>query len=182
MAAVPGPADAVMRVLPSGAQAVRDTVGGLHREWVPGGRRSRNALPTIDRTWVFRAGGYRGKEESVKILGFGRSSGGGSPDPPVLITEAAPSLYDQQRARIRKYVILMSCRIPALVLAAVTYGMFHNPWISATIIGVSVPLPWIAVLIANDRPPRSKREPSRWDVHRADLAALEEHERDIEDE
>lgn len=123
-----------------------------------------------------------GKKEAVKILGFGRSPESGSPEQPVLITEAASSLYDQHRARVRKYVILMSFRIPALTLAAVTYGTFHNPWISATILGVSLPLPWIAVLIANDRPPRSKQEPSRWDVQRADIAALAEHERDLHDE
>lgn len=82
---------------------------------------------------------------------------------PVLITEAAPSLEDQHRARVRRYTIIMAFRIPALVLAGVAYGIWANPWISLLIIGASVPLPWIAVLIANDRPPRSKDEPSRWD-------------------
>ena len=46
-------------------------------------------------------------------------------------------------------------------------------FMSMAIIGVSIPLPWIAVLIANDRPPRSKDEPSRWDGRRADIAATE---------
>ncbi len=57
----------------------------------------------------------------------------------------------------------MSFRIPALILAAIAYGVFENPWISMAIIGLSIPLPWIAVLIANDRPPRTQRraEPLR---------------------
>uniref|UniRef100_UPI002454F4DA DUF3099 domain-containing protein n=1 Tax=Nocardia cyriacigeorgica TaxID=135487 RepID=UPI002454F4DA len=37
------------------------------------------------------------------------------------------------------------------------------------IIVASIPLPWIAVLIANDRPPRDKNEPSRWDRPRPAL-------------
>ncbi|MET8775138.1 DUF3099 domain-containing protein [Nocardia sp. NPDC004654] len=82
---------------------------------------------------------------------------------PVLITEAAPSLEDQHRARVRRYTILMAFRIPALVLAAVAYSAWGSALLSLLIIGASIPLPWIAVLIANDRPPRRKDEPSRWD-------------------
>ena len=86
---------------------------------------------------------------------------------PVLITQAAPSFEQQHRARVRRYTVIMAFRIPCLVLAAVAYGLWANPLISLAIIGVSIPLPWIAVLIANDRPPRSKDEPSRWDERRA---------------
>ncbi|MFD3811472.1 DUF3099 domain-containing protein [Rhodococcus sp. NPDC058639] len=99
----------------------------------------------------------------ARTSGFGGSPDHGSPDNPVLITEASASLEDQHRARVRKYLTLMSFRIPALILAAIAYGVFENPWISMAIIGLSIPLPWVAVLIANDRPPRSKNEPSRWD-------------------
>ncbi|MBB5911282.1 hypothetical protein BJY24_000149 [Nocardia transvalensis] len=86
---------------------------------------------------------------------------------PVLITEAAPSLEQQHRARVRRYTAIMAFRIPCLILAAVAYGLWANPLISLAIIGVSIPLPWVAVLIANDRPPRRKDEPSRWDERRA---------------
>ncbi|WP_433597996.1 DUF3099 domain-containing protein [Nocardia sp. CA-135953] len=82
---------------------------------------------------------------------------------PVLITEAAPSLEDQHRARVRRYTIIMAFRIPCLILAAVAYSVFSNALLSILIITASIPLPWIAVLIANDRPPRRKDEPSRWD-------------------
>ena len=104
----------------------------------------------------------------ARSAGFGGSHDAGSPSNPVLITEAARSIEDQHRARVRKYLLIMSFRFPALILAAVAYGIWENPWISMAIIGVSIPLPWIAVLIANDRPPRTKDEPSRYDRPRVD--------------
>ena len=81
---------------------------------------------------------------------------------PVLITQAAPPYEVEHRERVRKYVILMAFRIPALVLAAAAYGLWHNGLISLAIIVVSVPLPWMAVLIANDRPPRRAEEPHQY--------------------
>ncbi|WP_072687694.1 DUF3099 domain-containing protein [Rhodococcus marinonascens] len=102
--------------------------------------------------------------------GFGGSHEG-SPDNPILITEAAQSLEEQHRARVRKYLIIMSFRFPALIFAAGAYGIWANAWISMAIIGLSIPLPWIAVLIANDRPPRTKDEPSRYD-HRESPTSL----------
>src|SRR5258708_20256802 len=82
---------------------------------------------------------------------------------PILITAAAPSYEVQRRQRVRKYLTIMSFRIPALLLAAVAYGMWHNGLLSLAIVAVSIPLPWIAVLIANDRPPRRSDEPLRFD-------------------
>jgi hypothetical protein len=82
---------------------------------------------------------------------------------PVLITAAAPSYEEQHRARVRKYLTLMAFRIPALILAALAYGAWHNGLISLLIVAASIPLPWMAVLIANDRPPRRSDEPRRFD-------------------
>lgn len=79
---------------------------------------------------------------------------------PVLITAAEPSYEEQHRARVRKYLTLMAFRIPALILAALAYGAWHNGLISLAIVAVSIPLPWMAVLIANDRPPRRPDEPA----------------------
>ncbi|TGD86489.1 DUF3099 domain-containing protein [Mycolicibacterium sp. CH28] len=81
---------------------------------------------------------------------------------PVLITAAALSYEEQHRRRVRKYLTLMSFRIPSLILAAVAYGLWHNGLISLAIIAVALPLPWMAVLIANDRPPRTAEEPRRF--------------------
>ena len=100
---------------------------------------------------------------------------------PVLITTAAPSYEAEHRARVRKYMTLMAFRIPALILAAVAYGAWHNGLISLAILAASVPLPWMAVLIANDRPPRRSDEPRRFDdarrrtplFPRAELPALD---------
>ena len=85
---------------------------------------------------------------------------------PVLITQAAPAYEDQHRQRVRKYLTLMSFRIPALILAALAYSVWHNGLISLAIIVASIPLPWMAVLIANDRPPRRAEEPRRYDSRR----------------
>lgn len=85
---------------------------------------------------------------------------------PVLITRAAPAYEEQHRARVRKYLTIMSFRVPALLLAAVAYGIWHNGLISLAILVASIPLPWIAVLIANDRPPRKLEEPRRYDAVR----------------
>src|SRR5690349_13524655 len=81
---------------------------------------------------------------------------------PVLITRAAPAYEVQHRQRVRKYLTLMAFRIPALILAAVAYNIWQNGLISLAIIVASIPLPWMAVLIANDRPPRSAEEPRRY--------------------
>jgi len=100
---------------------------------------------------------------------------------PVLITRAAVPYEEQHRARVRKYLTIMSFRVPALLLAAVAYGIWHNGLISLAILIASIPLPWIAVLIANDRPPREREEPRRYASRRriplfptAERPALEE--------
>ena len=85
---------------------------------------------------------------------------------PVLITRAAPAYEEQHRQRVRKYLTLMSFRIPALILAAVAYGIWENGLISLGIVVLSIPLPWMAVLIANDRPPRRAEEPRRYESKR----------------
>ena len=96
---------------------------------------------------------------------------------PVLITTAAPSYEEEHRARVRKYLTLMAFRIPALILAALAYGAWHNGLISLLIVAASVPLPWMAVLIANDRPPRRSDEPRRFDepARRTPLFPRAEH-------
>jgi hypothetical protein len=86
---------------------------------------------------------------------------------PVLITAAAPSYEQQFAARKRKYVIMMMCRIPCLILAGLTY---HTWWLALGFLAISVPLPWIAVLIANDGPPRKAEKVNRF---QAEATAIE---------
>ncbi|MGA9870230.1 MAG: DUF3099 domain-containing protein [Rhodococcus sp. (in: high G+C Gram-positive bacteria)] len=99
----------------------------------------------------------------TRTPGFYGSAESGSARHPALITEAQSSVEEQHRARVKKYMFIMSFRIPALVLAAVSYSIWANPWIAMAIVGASIPLPWMAVLIANDRPPRTNDEISRYD-------------------
>lgn len=72
---------------------------------------------------------------------------------PVLITEAAPSMTDQQAARKRRYAITMAIRSVALILAAVFY---QTVWLMIILAILGTVLPWIAVVMANDRPPKAK--------------------------
>ncbi|MER7077287.1 Protein of unknown function [Saccharopolyspora kobensis] len=97
-------------------------------------------------------------------------------DSPVLITEAQPSLDDQQALRRRKYAIMMASRVPCLVLAAVVFQVWQLWWLSLIILAISIPLPWMAVLIANDRPVRKSEKVSRF---RHSHHALESREHQV---
>jgi hypothetical protein len=78
---------------------------------------------------------------------------------PVLITDAPLSYEEELVIRKRRYKIMMGMRIPCMVLAAVFYQI---PWLAVSLLVISIPLPWIAVLIANDRPPRRAEEVNRY--------------------
>jgi hypothetical protein len=70
-----------------------------------------------------------------------------------VITQAEPSYDEQVRSRRKRYMLTMSMRIPLLIAATVFY---HHLWLSIPLLLISIPLPWMAVLIANDRPPRNR--------------------------
>lgn len=96
----------------------------------------------------------------------------GSSKHPVLITGANRSLMEEQHARVVKYTLLMSVRIPCLFLAGWAYMQWEAAWISIAIIAISVPLPWMAVLIANDGPPKQRRKKRRGYEPVSDAPAL----------
>ena len=75
------------------------------------------------------------------------------PSQPVLITEAERSLDDQHAARKKRYAITMAVRAVSLVLAAVFY---QTVWLMLIFAALGTVLPWIAVVMANDRPPKTK--------------------------
>ena len=83
-------------------------------------------------------------------------------DEPVLITEAEPSLDDQLAARRRRYGIMMATRAVCLVLAALFYRTW---WLLAIFVLGAVVLPWMAVIMANDRPPKKARKINRYGGH-----------------
>jgi hypothetical protein len=80
---------------------------------------------------------------------------------PVLITGAAVSPAEEFAARRRRYSLIMSMRIPCLVVAGVLALGFGWTIAAAVLVVASVPLPWIAVLIANDGPPRKAEKVAR---------------------
>ena len=82
-------------------------------------------------------------------------------DDPVLITAAARSFDEEFAARRKRYSIIMAMRIPCLVLAGVFAIGFGWTLVPVLLIVASVPLPWVAVLIANDGPPKKAEKVSR---------------------
>jgi hypothetical protein len=82
---------------------------------------------------------------------------------PVLITDAALSYEEELATRKRRYKIMMGMRIPFMVLAAVFYQI---PWLAVTLLVLSIPLPWIAVLVANDRLPKKTESVNRFKADR----------------
>ncbi|MEU7902100.1 DUF3099 domain-containing protein [Actinoplanes sp. NPDC049118] len=84
------------------------------------------------------------------------------PERPVLITDAARSQSDQLRSRQIRYVTMMSVRAGCLILGAVLISV-KPPLLPLWLIlcaAAMVFLPWAAVLIANDRPPKSRANPA----------------------
>jgi hypothetical protein len=84
---------------------------------------------------------------------------------PVLITQAEPSLVEQHAARKKRYVLTMAVRGVSLVLAAVFY---QTVWLMIIFAVLGTILPWIAVVMANDRPPKKKLDTHRYVPPRPD--------------
>ncbi|BCB87840.1 DUF3099 domain-containing protein [Phytohabitans suffuscus] len=77
---------------------------------------------------------------------------------PILITDADRSQAEQLRSRQVRYVLMMSVRGVCLLLAAILVGI-KAPllwlWLPLCLLGM-VLIPWLAVLLANDRPPKDE--------------------------
>ena len=82
------------------------------------------------------------------------ATGAGRRAQATVITAAEPSYDEQLRSRRKRYMIMMSLRVPFLILAT---ALYQTPWLAMLVIAISIPLPWAAVLIANDRPARKTR-------------------------
>lgn len=78
--------------------------------------------------------------------------------PVTVITAAEPSQAEQLQSRQKRYLIMMGLRVLCLVAAATAYGTGQMWAVPIFVVGL-VALPWMAVLIANDRPPL---KPSRF--------------------
>ncbi|MEV0460175.1 DUF3099 domain-containing protein [Catellatospora methionotrophica] len=86
-------------------------------------------------------------------------------DRPALITDAAESPEVELRRRERRYIAMMLLRAGCLILGSVL-AMLQVPllWLWLPLCGVGMVLiPWLAVLLANDRPPKDEH---RFKRHR----------------
>jgi hypothetical protein len=92
---------------------------------------------------------------------------------PVLITDAAENPETELRRREVRYVIMMLTRAGCLVAGAIVISAkppLWGLWIAVCVVG-AVLLPWLAVILANDRPPKSRAERAQaWDRTRTQPA------------
>jgi hypothetical protein len=80
---------------------------------------------------------------------------------PVLITEAEPSLAEQHAHRMKRYALTMGIRLVCLILAAIFYKIV---WFMLILAILGTVLPWIAVIMANDRPPKKRLKVNHYDA------------------
>ena len=79
---------------------------------------------------------------------------------PVLITDAPENPEKELRRREIRYVAMMLTRAACLVGGAILVTArppLWPLWVVLCVVGM-VLLPWLAVIIANDRPPRTRAE------------------------
>jgi hypothetical protein len=77
---------------------------------------------------------------------------------PVVITDAERSQDEQLRSRQIRYLIMMSIRAVCLILAAVLVSLrvpLLPVWLIVCVVAM-VLLPWLAVILANDGPPKQQ--------------------------
>lgn len=74
----------------------------------------------------------------------------------VLVTEARRSRDEEFAARKRRYLLTMLSRVVFLLLASVLVRW--NVWVAVSIAGLGTILPWIAVMMANDGPPKNPQK------------------------
>ncbi|MEV4413931.1 DUF3099 domain-containing protein [Catellatospora sp. NPDC049609] len=95
-------------------------------------------------------------------------------DRPVLITDAEESPEVELKRRERRYILMMLLRAGCLILASVL-AMAKVPllWLWLPLCGLGmVLLPWLAVILANDRPPKEEHRFKRFRRHTVPTNAL----------
>jgi len=95
---------------------------------------------------------------------------------PVVITDAARSQREQLRSREIRYVSMMGLRAACLITGAILISVkppLLPVWLILCAAGM-VLLPWMAVLIANDRPAKTRAERAQSARPAASQRVLEE--------
>jgi hypothetical protein len=75
-------------------------------------------------------------------------------DQPLLITSAPESPDAEFEHRRKRYAIMMAARAVAVVAAALTYHF--SIWLAIFFLVGGAILPWSAVILANDGPPKKR--------------------------
>jgi hypothetical protein len=101
---------------------------------------------------------------------------------PVVITDAAEDPEKELRRREIRYVTMMFIRVLCLIGSAFLVVQKPPLWQVWAVICVAaaVVLPWLAVLLANDRPPRKRSHPAPDSMPDA-APALEQREHKVID-
>ncbi|WP_342319879.1 DUF3099 domain-containing protein [Corynebacterium mayonis] len=90
-----------------------------------------------------------------------------------LITDATRSPELNIRSRERVYMVLQLLRLPFILLSILFAWVWANWWLAGILFVVSVPLPWVAVMIGNGQ--GEKRDPRTRNVYKP--AVAREHTR-----
>jgi hypothetical protein len=101
-------------------------------------------------------------------------------DRPVLITNAARSRGEQLRSREIRYVTMMGIRVCCLIAGAILISVkppLLPLWLVLCAAGM-VLLPWMAVLIANDGPAKSRAERANPRPQPTPVVALDQQSTD----
>lgn len=96
----------------------------------------------------------------------------------VLVTSAKRSAAENLHHREVVYAWLQGSRIPLLLLCFVSYVWLQNVLLSVILFLVSIPMPWIAVVIANGAgEPRDPRAPA---VYKPALARMQAEQEELQ--
>ena len=91
-------------------------------------------------------------------------------DRAVLITEAPVNVDAEFEHRRRRYLLMMTLRALCVIGAASTFHL--SGWLAAAFVVAAAVLPWMAVLIANDRPPKKEVQFRRFVSHPEESPAV----------
>ena len=92
------------------------------------------------------------------------------------ITDAAMSLDEERRIRTIRYIVMMSIRALLVIVCGILVivdAPYMVVWLPLGVVGMAL-LPWLAVLLANDR---LAQKPGRFTKPQRKAQTLEAHDR-----